>query len=194
MFGWLKDLFKLFKKILKFIIDNFLIILLVVIIVLAIFFPALLVAAWAWLSTVALPTLAGWGAAVAAFFAELGILGTLAAALGIGLLIDPEGVTSGIGDLIESTGKAAGHVGSSLLDSLLSSPIVWTIAGIALLFWLMSRDGDDDYDEADDEYYYRSDQPSIEYHTNIQSTPDTSEVIETGTDWEDYDDLLEAER
>lgn len=114
MFDWL---LKLLKKLFEFIKKYWAIILIIALIVVAIYFPGILAmlpeilgAAWGWLGTAA--------GGVASFFAALGIEGAIAAALGIGILLDPEGVAEGVATIVEAGGDAIGGV----LGDVLSSP------------------------------------------------------------------------
>jgi hypothetical protein len=141
--GFLEDIFDFFRAVLDFIREYWVVLLAIAIVVMAVFFPGALAIAWTWLVEVGMPQLAAWGSAVGSFFAELGILGTVAATLGIGLLIDPEGTSEAIGDIVDSVGGAAGSVAGGVLGAVLSSPITWVAAGAAALYFFASRDDSD---------------------------------------------------
>jgi hypothetical protein len=138
MFDFLSDIFNFIGDILnaiwEFIKEYWLIIVIAVIIVLAIFFPAILLAVWQWISTVGWPWLVEAASGVATFVAGLGLEGAVALALGAAILIDPEGVGEGIGNIAEGVGEAAG--------SILSSPMGLLALGGAALFILSSSGSD----------------------------------------------------
>lgn len=137
MFDFLGDLF---SKIWEFIKENWLIILIIILIIIAIFFPAV----WLIILEIAY-TVWGWvllaAEGIATFFAGLGIEGAIAAALGIGILVDPEGVGEFFGNIIGGVGEAAGSVLGSILDSPIGTAAL-VAGGAALLFWLVGDDDD----------------------------------------------------
>lgn len=136
MFDFLSDILDFIGEILsaiwEFIKEYWLIIVIAVIIVLAVFFPAILLAVWSWISTVGWPWLVEAASGVATFVAGLGLEGAVALALGAAILIDPEGVGEGIGNIVESGGNAIG--------SLLSSPAGWIGMGVLAIFLLSGDD------------------------------------------------------
>lgn len=158
--SFLDDILGFFGKIFDFIADNFWIILAVVIIVLAIFYPGILLLAWEWVVAVGMPTLGSWAASVATFFAELGLMGTISAVVGISFLLDPEGTAAAVGDIIESGGSAAGEI----LGQVLNSPI-GLIGGALLLYSLLkSDDSSSNHSTNQNDVYHPRSQPYDPYY------------------------------
>lgn len=129
---------KIFDAILKF-LKKFWWVIVIILIILAVFFPYVLPAIWSFLQT-AWATVGGWistawGAisswagsawtAAQGWVAEASFSDVLKLAAGAAVLIDPEGVVGGIGDVIADVAKA---IPSS----------VWLIGGGVLAFWLLS--------------------------------------------------------
>lgn len=100
-------------------------------------------------------TIGSWGAAV------WGVLGTaltsfigmfegltfwegLAAAIGVSMLIDPEGTGKALGSIVDSVGGAVSDVASAVTDSVFSSPTALLLGGGLLLWWMMSSGDTED--------------------------------------------------
>lgn len=139
MFDFLGDLF---SKIWEFIKENWVIILIIILIIIAIFFPPLWAAilyyaglVWGWILAAA--------EGLAMFFAALGIEGAIAAAIGMGILIDPEGTGELIGKVIGGVGDAAGSVLGALFDSPLGATVA-VLGGAYLAYKIFGSDSDDE--------------------------------------------------
>lgn len=136
-----KKVRNILKKIAKWIKKNIFLVLLVVLVVVAIFFPGLWLAITQWMST-AWSFIGKTAGAIATFFAELGPMGAISAALGIGILIDPESFGDALGSIIGGAGDAVG----SILSSLGAGNILLFAVGGYLLYKVVTRPRDDDGD------------------------------------------------
>lgn len=98
--------------------------LVVAIVLLIIFAPTVLTTLWGWVSS-------AWG-----FLVELGLpwWGWALIALGLAYVIDPEGTTQFIHDVVEWIGDTVGSVVGAVASGLFSSPL-GTIAIIGLAIW-----------------------------------------------------------
>lgn len=130
---------KWFKSVLAFIKKHFAVILIIALIVIAIWFPYLLPliwgviqSAWAWLVTSA--------GAVLSFFAGLGLEGAIAAAIGMAILIDPEGAAEAVSKVVRAVGDATGSVLSDILSTPGGTALLLLGGGLLIFTLLPSRE------------------------------------------------------
>lgn len=112
-----------------------------------------------------LTTIGSWGAAVWGFLGEamtsfigmfegLTFWEGLAAAIGVSMLLDPEGTGKALGSIVDSVGGAVADVATAVTDSVFSSPTALLLGGGLLLWWVMSNN--DSSEDEDDRRVKRS--------------------------------------
>lgn len=148
MLDWIKRFFKKLLSFLKKIWPVLLILGLAIFLINPALFATIISTIGSWGATV-------WGAlgtAMTSFismFEGLTFWEGLAAAIGVSMLIDPEGTGKALGSIIDSVGGAVADVAGTVADSLFASPAALLVGGGLLLWWVMSSGKDDPEDTRD---------------------------------------------